>query len=359
MAFGYLSSGRGVPIAGLQSNAVGAFINMLICRIDFSTTNKLIKALRKMQKDFGDAMEHQSCSLAEVQHELKLAGIPLFNTAFTFQKQASPVDTKDNRRLEFDIIETHDPSEYLAVNAVATDFSLGVSFHYWTDTLSNAQAKNMARTFEHILNVIASSSESDILSDIDFLGYHSHRQIMTWNSSLPERIELPIHNLISHQRQLRPSTAQAVCSWGSALTYAELDELASNLAFELIEAGVGSETYVPMCIEKGAWSVVSILAILKAGGAFVPLDVSHPESRLKHIIQDVSAELVLCSPQYQSRFSGIAIKLLAVDSTSILGKANKGIRTLPVVSANHAALVLFTSGKFFPIDSHSKYLGGG
>lgn len=344
VVFGYLTNGRNAPLPGLQDEAVGTFINMLVCRIDFSATNQLSKALQKMQKDFGDAMEYQSCSLAEVQHELQLSGIPLFNTAFTFQKQAASDDSRENQALKFDIIETRDPSEYLAVNAVATDYTLGVSFHYWTDTLSNAQAKNMARTFEHILTLIASSSESDVLSNLDLLSNNSRQQILSWNSTLPDRIEQPIHDLILQQKHLRPSATQAICSWDSSLTYAELDELATSLAFELVEAGVRPETYVPICFEKGLWSVVSILSILKAGGAFVPLDASHPESRLEHIINDVSAELVLCSPQYQHKFSGIASKVLAVDSTTVLEQVHQDASTLPVVSPNHAALILFTSG---------------
>ncbi|CAG8957989.1 hypothetical protein HYFRA_00000332 [Hymenoscyphus fraxineus] len=342
VVFGYLTSGRDAPIPGLE-NAVGAFINTLICRINFSATNTVSQALEKIQKDFGDAMEFQSCSLAEIQHELSLSGISLFNTAFTFQKQANSDGKQDDQALKFDIIEANDPSEYLAVNATATDSTLGVGFHYWTDTLSKDMAQNMAKTFEHILNQIVSSTNTSLIKDLDILSSQDRQQILTWNSISPERIERPIHEMILQQQNLRPA-AQAVCAYDCSLTYAELSALATSLAVDLVEAGVGPEIYVPISFEKGVWSVVGIMAILMAGGAFVPLDASHPKTRLQHIINGVSAKLVLCSPQYQNNFAGIVERVLPVDATTVTNYHGTVVSKLPIVSPNHAALVFFTSG---------------
>ncbi|KAF4630787.1 hypothetical protein G7Y89_g7349 [Cudoniella acicularis] len=343
VCFGYLTSGRDAPIPGLQDTAVGAFINMLICRIDFSETTRLTESLNKVQTDFLNAMEHQSCSLTDVQHELQLSGVALFNTAFTFQKQSLANKSKTDV-LVFDVIEAHDPSEYdVAINAVASDSKLGISFHYWTDCLSRNQAKNMSKTFEHILNKITASSDADKpLGEFNFLADNSLSQVMQWNNTLPNPVEKSIQSLILEQKLTQPG-AQAVCSWDASFTYTELDELSTSLAFDLIELGVAPEVYVPICFEKGVWSVVAVLAILKAGSAFVPLDSSHPESRLKHIISDVGATLVLCSREYKPKFAKIAKETFVVDEHTTERK-NSGVSGLPAIKPSSTALILFTSG---------------
>ena len=349
VCFGYLTSGRDAPIPGLQDNAVGAFINMMVCRINFTETPQISKALQRIQADFINSMEHQSCSLADVQHELQLSGVSLFNTAFTFQKPSNSHTAVKEEALIFKIIEAEDPSEYdIAVNAVATDSKLAISFSYWTHCLSQAQATNMAKTFDHVLNAIVACRETDqALGELEFFSDQSRQQVMDWNSpaGLPERIDKRIQDLIREQQVRRPITTQAICSWDGNLTYTELDELATGLAFHLKEFGVGPESYVPICFEKSVWAVVSIIAVLKAGGAFVPLDPSYPQSRLKHIIDDVEATLVLCSHQYQGRFLDIVRKTFIVDIHSICELDDKlDTILLPAATSTNAALILFTSG---------------
>jgi amino acid adenylation domain-containing protein/non-ribosomal peptide synthase protein (TIGR01720 family) len=345
VCFGYLTSGRDAPILGLQDLAVGTFINMLVCRLEFTATSPLSHLLRQMQSDFVAAMEHQSCSLADVQHELHLSGISLFNTAFSFQNRLN-VETKADDTLLFDILDTHDPSEYdVGINIEAFESRVEVNLSYWTASLSNAQAVNMAQTFDHIVNSMVSSAPDLVVADIDFLSDHSHQQIMAWNRTLPSPIEKRIQDVIREQQLTRPPATQAVCSWDLNLTYTELDELTSSLAFQLVAFGVGPEVFVPVCFEKSVWAVVAIVGILKAGGAFVPLDPSHPQSRLQHIINDVGAGLVLCSQQYRDKFQDIVKKPFIVDGPSI-GEPydDMDISMLPRVTANNAALVLFTSG---------------
>ncbi|KAH8805143.1 nonribosomal peptide synthase Pes1 [Xylogone sp. PMI_703] len=345
VCFGYLTSGRDAPIQGLQDSAVGAFINMLVCRMDFARTSRLCDALQQIQADCVKGMEHQSCSLADIQHELKLSGISLFNTAFTFQKQLSHSDL--DQMLVFHMLEMDDPSEYdIAVNAVATDSNIGISFSYWTSCLSRAQAKNMATTFEHVLNMVATCHNTEqAIRHFNFLSKHSHEQVMGWNKILPDRIEACIHDLILDQQFKLPLMKEAVCSWDSVLTYTELNELSTTLAFRLVELGIGPEVYVPICFEKSSWSVVAILGILKAGGAFVPLDPSHPENRLKHIIEDVRANVILCSQKHHGILSGIATTILIIDGNTV-GNDHIPIDALrlPAVAPNNAALILFTSG---------------
>jgi amino acid adenylation domain-containing protein/non-ribosomal peptide synthase protein (TIGR01720 family) len=345
VCFGYLASGRDMPVEGIE-DAVGAFINMLICRINLEDGLELDEALDKVQLDFVSSMAYQSCSLAEVQHELNLSGTSLFNTAFTYQKRSN-TPAKSQSALLYDVMETHDPSEYsIAVNVEATDSSVEVHFSYWTNTLSHAQAKNVASTFEKVLSSLVQSHEGErTVGDLDFFSEHSYMQVRNWNKEPPQKVEKCVHDLIGQQALRLPLSTPAVFGWDANFTYTELETVAARLATHLVGLGVGPETYVPMCFEKSAWAIVAQLGILKAGGAFVPLDPSHPESRLRHLVNDVGGNLVLCSPKHKEKASKLAKMVFIVDGSTI-NKLSNLPATPPSleVSPSDPAYVIFTSG---------------
>lgn len=343
VCFGYLSSGRDAPIRGIQDAAVGAFINMLTCKSILPSSCKLSQALKQIQTDFIHGMAHQTCSLADIQHELGLSGTNLFNTAFTFQKRTERTQNH-SAALAFDIVEAHDPSEYdVTVNVEAFDSGVEIHFGYWTTTLSDAQASNLADTFDHVVNTIIEQKPDRIIGDLDFVSQNSRSQILSWNRAPPPKFDKCVHDLVQQQASKRPNTAQAVSAWDLELSYTELDMLSTCLAAQLVEVGVGSETFVPLCFEKTAWAVVSMIAVMKAGGAFVPLDHTHPEGRLQQFIDDVEAKIVLCSRQNYKKMAGISKRTLIVDQ-STMDQLDKAPTVLPIVSPDNVAYAIFTSG---------------
>jgi len=345
VCFGYLASGRDVPVPGIQ-DAVGVFINMLICRMNLTQSLQISQALKQVQTDYVNSMTHQHCSLADVQHELHLSGISLFNTAFSFQRRPGSDDSAKNA-VQFDVLDAHDPSEYsITLNAEASDSAVAVSLSYWTDSLTEEQAENVASTFDHILsNIIRYESDNETIAELDFFGEHSRQQVLSWNAKLNEKVDKCVHEIIERQALSRPLSTPAVCGWDANLTYRELDDLATRLAVCLQGFGVGPETCVPLCFEKSAWAIVAMLGVLKAGGAFVPLDPTHPASRLKGLIDDVKAKLVLCSPQYQEKASGAVKRTFVVDKKTISQLSSDSNTLLrPVATPRDAAYVIFTSG---------------
>jgi amino acid adenylation domain-containing protein/non-ribosomal peptide synthase protein (TIGR01720 family) len=345
VCFGYVASGRDMPVEGIE-DAVGVFINMLICRINLEDSLELGEALDKVQMDFVTSMAHQTCSLAEVQHELKLSGTSLFNTAFTYQRR-SGMPEQSGSALLYDIVETHDPSEYsIAVNVEATDSSIEIRFSYWTNNMSHAQAKNVASTFEQVLKSLIRSQQGErTVGYLDFFSEHSCMQVCNWNRKSPPKVKKCIHELIEQQALLRPLSTPAVHGWDANFTYTELEAVATRLAKHLVGLGVGPEIYVPLCFEKSAWAIVAQLGVLKAGGAFVPLDPSHPESRLRHLVNDVGAKLVLCSPKHKEKASKLTKMTFIVDQRTI-NQLSSMPATPPSCGAGPSdpAYVIFTSG---------------
>ncbi|KAL2183691.1 non-ribosomal peptide synthetase [Thermothelomyces heterothallicus CBS 203.75] len=352
--FGYLASGRDIPVANIE-NAVGAFINMLVCRLHVSPETEVAEALDTMRTDLTDALSHQSCSLAEMQHELGLPGAVLFNTGFTYQKrieaghvgeQHSPQPT-----LRYRVLNAEDPSEFaVAVNVEATEKAVEVHFSYWRNVVSDAQIKNVAATFEQALKDLVSNGADDrTVGELDLVGRAGVDKIRSWNDYELPHVERCVHDIIEQHAFNRPASTLAVCGWDASFTYRELDRAATALARYLVsEGGVGPEVFVPLCFEKSAWTVIAQLAVLKAGGAFVNLDHSHPESRLRQLIQDVNAKIVLCSPEHNAKMNNVAAKAFVVDARSISlleREANSGVTPFrSTVKPSNPAYVIFTSG---------------
>jgi hypothetical protein len=110
ICFGYLSSGRDLPIDRINEIA-GPLINMLVCRMDVPDTADLVEVVQRVQSDYLTGLEHQHCSLAQMQHGLNLRGRPLFNTVMSVQRLSSNSGGQYQPPITFDNIGAHDPTE--------------------------------------------------------------------------------------------------------------------------------------------------------------------------------------------------------------------------------------------------------
>lgn len=176
-----------------------------------------------------------------------------------------------------------------------------------------------------------------------FFNSVSMQQILSWNSNIPTAISAVAHDLIESRAQEHPEQ-QAVCAWDGSLSYRELDTLASRLACHLTFQGIGPEILVPLCFEKSKWMIVSMLAVLKAGGAFVSLDPTQPQSRLRHMVQKTEAKLLLASQKYAQLCADIVSEVLVVDSFTGDGGLQGTTNNIARVTPKNAAYVIFTSG---------------
>ena len=208
---------------------------------------------------------------------------------------------------------------------------------------SQPLAHRLLHTYHHILVLISTRSASQTARSLDPLTGQDLNQICEWNVNVPRRRNACLHSIFEEQARRRPQ-APAVCSWDGDLTYAELNALSTKLAHHLSRLGVGPEIFVPYGFEKSMYAVLATLAILKAGGAFVPLDFSHPEDRLKSIISRVGARLILASAKTAPAFEGLLSNVLIVDQLLLDGLPEEEHSLCSAVSPNNSAFVLFTSG---------------
>ncbi|KAL9106442.1 MAG: hypothetical protein Q9227_008530 [Pyrenula ochraceoflavens] len=165
--------------------------------------------------------------------------------------------------------------------------------------------------------------------------------IIDWYPKIVNSVNTPVHYLVSAQAARNPET-QAVCSWDGVFTYGELEHLATRLARYLASIGVGPEEIVPLYFEKSRWTIVSLLAVLKAGGAFLMLDPSQPASRLKTIIAQTSSIIALSSAECFDICKALVDQTFAVNAETLSNlRCNAQCQE---AKRNNAAYMIFTSG---------------
>lgn len=178
-----------------------------------------------------------------------------------------------------------------------------------------------------------------LLSKADML------KLEEWNRVVPEQVNRCVHEVIVERCRAQPD-APAVCAWDGDFTYADLDARSSTLAAHLAVRGVGPEVFVPLCFDKSCWTVVAILGVLKAGVAFVLLDLSQPLSRLQELCASVDAKLVLSSVDNESRSQQLADSVVVLSSTlefpSLCDLYDPG--STAIAMPQNAAYASFTSG---------------
>lgn len=179
----------------------------------------------------------------------------------------------------------------------------------------------------------------------DTLTARSLEQIWRWNSPLPPTLAVCMHDLIAEQVRRDPARP-AVNSWDGDLTYGEVDEYSTSLARRLLSIGVKLGENVPVLFEKSRWTVVAVLAIMKAGGTFALMDPSQPEGRLRAIVEQTGACHILTSKAQEplGRRAAPQATLLAIAEDSFAPNVSTPDISLPPVPPTTNLYIQFTSG---------------
>ncbi|PYI08337.1 peptide synthetase [Aspergillus sclerotiicarbonarius CBS 121057] len=354
VCFGYLSAGRDAPLPGIQEG-VGAFLTMLVSRLSFAagesqatgsdntaTVTTLLDAVRFTAGDYVKALPHQHVGLSNIQHAVKTGGSPLFNTIIAVNRD---VDSPADSTLIFKSIGGHEPDEYAIVVDVQLNGSNAAraSLRHWTDHLTAKQANNIASALGSAVHAITTRPDTPI-SAVDLVGVAHKDQLLSFNTQPLPRANRLIFTNFEELARVQPQ-APAVCAWDGEWTYGQLDEVSNRLAHYLRTLGVGPEAVVPHCFPKSGWTIVTCLAILKAGGAFVGLDPTHPRKRLEGLVQEAGAKVVCVAPQNRHLFEGCdKLSIVAITPEFVAELPWKSGPACGSIQPNHAACVVFTSG---------------
>ncbi|KAJ8118488.1 hypothetical protein ONZ43_g3979 [Nemania bipapillata] len=312
VCFGYRTSGRDLPITGLES-AIGPFSRVLVGRTRAFSDQKIEALLREAQQEHQKALQHQHVPMSMIEHQVGTKGKRLFNTCITFSYE--DMSNFSHANSKFSHNSSTQASEYdINVDSSIRDGNLTVVVGH--RILSYQQAVTIGHVFGKAVETILESPSATV-KESDLFTVHDHNQILAWNS-MPQ---IDVQNqhlavLIATQAH-RNSDIQAVCSFDGALTYAELVKLSRGLAQYMLSLGVRPRMPLPVVVDKSRWAIVAMLSVLMVGGILIPID-SEATDMFPWIVQVIHRGLILASDSVRGYFESSGCPTIAVNEQTIL-----------------------------------------
>ncbi len=342
----------GTPVANRTrfetEGLIGCFLNTLALRSDLSANPTFRELLRKVQSVALGAHAHQDLPfevlIETLSPERNLSYAPFFQVLFLYQNK--PLENLNQRDLLLTPMDIHSGTAKfdLALSVVeGTNGQLTAALEYNTDLFKADTIGRMLGHFETLLGAIVSDPDQH-LHDLNPLAEAEQEQILfEWNATETEFAETAFVPQLFEQHAARTPEAVALVFGADSLTYRELNEQANQLAHQLQGLGVGPETVVALLMDRSFEMVISLLAVLKAGGAYLPLDPTYPSSRLAFMLADAQPLLLLRQAGLNSLVqapAGLTVLEVKAESASGSETANPAV----AVAADNVAYVIYTSG---------------
>ncbi|MEV4715547.1 amino acid adenylation domain-containing protein, partial [Micromonospora sp. NPDC049374] len=350
----------GFPVAGRNEEAlndlIGFFVNNLVVRTDLSGDPTFTEVLARSRQACLGALEHQDVPFERLVEELapsrSMARHPLFQVMLTVQNlergtvglpQATSTAagpklgnsaTTSRFDLEVVVVESFD--------AQGRPAGLHGSVTVAADMFDASTAERLAEWYGRVLATVTSTADVR-LHAVEVLAAKQREQLLSgWNTAAANLPDVTLAGLVEQRVAVAPE-AVAVVADGVSLTYGELDAAANRLAWHLAGLGVGSGSSVGVVLERGVDVVVSLLAVVKAGAAYVPVDPRSPVQRVGQVLGDAAVVVVLTSRACVSLVSGSVVVLDDPETVGLIAGL-PDVSLGRVVSVESAAYVIYTSG---------------
>ncbi|HEX7976377.1 MAG TPA: amino acid adenylation domain-containing protein, partial [Anaerolineales bacterium] len=357
----------GFPKAGrspAMARVVGYFVNQTVVRANFTENPRFIDLLNRVQKSIEEGAPHDwypfSLLVQRLQPTRQLNRSPLIQATFAWQhaprlilgeKAGALVLGQADQALEMDGLFVRSvhlphrvaPFEVMMLAAEAPD-GLVIALEYATDLFDAVTINRFAECYRTLLKSILAAPEQRV-SDLTILQETEWKQLVEdWNATeAPFPDQACLHQLFEQQIERIPETV-AVASGEAQLTYFQLNQQANKLAHFLQEQGVGPDRLVGVFLEPSVQMVIALLGIMKAGGAYLPLDPNFPEKRLAFMLADARPVLLLTRQGLRERLLDFTGTVICLDTDQDRLCRQPENNPVSSVAPTHMAYVMYTSG---------------
>ncbi|MFE2728096.1 amino acid adenylation domain-containing protein [Kitasatospora sp. NPDC059327] len=348
VVFGATVSGRPPELPGVE-RMVGLFINTLPVRVRLRTDETVQEFLTRLQCGQAELTDHHHLGLTEIQ---QLAGTStLFDTTTVFESY--PLDPSawhsPTEDLRLAGVQAVDATHYPLTLAAIPGPRLVLRLAYRTDAFTTEQAEQHLSRLRRLLQAMAEQPERPSHTVGFLTPQERHQLLVEWNGTPAGSAEGTIPELFEARVAQTPD-AVAVVFEGTTLTYAELNARANRLAHHLITAGVEPEQFVALALPRSAELVTAVLAVQKAGAAYLPIDPNYPAERLEYMLRDAGPSCVLTTSEAVAAVTGDAPRVLLDDPATAAAIAARlatdptdADRRRPLRDTNPAYMI-YTSG---------------
>ncbi|MCF2856182.1 amino acid adenylation domain-containing protein [Pseudoalteromonas sp. SMS1] len=290
----------GTPVAGRQHKdlepLIGFFVNSLVLRSDVSKNPTFTELLAQVKQTTLDAFAHQSLPFEALVEELKpersLAYSPLYQLSLTYHNHEMTdveLDAVSVSRIDR---QTQQSRYDLEVHMRENDEGLYVRWVYATSLFNPQTIERIAQSFEMAIDTFTQNPHQTIrganLTPVEDL-----ERIARWNKYTPsDSAQLMAHQAVEQWAESTPDAIAVACE-SQSMSYGELNAAANQLARYLIDEGVSPDSIIGICVNRSVEMLIGVLGVLKAGGAYLPMDPNYPEQRLIEMVEDSHIDIVL------------------------------------------------------------------
>ncbi|MFK3984245.1 amino acid adenylation domain-containing protein, partial [Micromonospora sp. NPDC050397] len=337
--FGRMNAGTGAD------RVPGLFMNTLPVRVN-TTAGGVLEAVRGMQRQLAELLVHEHAPLAVAQQVSGVsARAPLFTTLLNYRH--SEVAATGAGLDGVDLVQAHERTNYPVT--VSID-DTGEGFVVKVQTVSAIDPRALASMVATAADAVVSALEtapSTALGRVEVLEAVSRdRLLIDWNGAVRDVAAVTLSELFE-SRVARTPDVDAVVFEGLRLTYAQLNTRANRLARLLVGRGVGPERRVAVMMDRSLELVTTLLAVVKAGAAYVPIDPEYPADRVAYVLQDSQPLLVVTTRGLEGLLPQQVARVVLDDDTILAeldGLAEGNLEPRAALLPSHPAYVIYTSG---------------
>ncbi|HEX6284046.1 MAG TPA: amino acid adenylation domain-containing protein, partial [Pyrinomonadaceae bacterium] len=339
------------PVAGRRSveteDLIGFFVNTLLIRTKFAGESRVRDVIDNVREVVLEAQTHQDVPFEKLVEELhperSLSHGPLFEVMFVFTNK--PRTLMEVQDISISLLEVDSGTEKFGLT-----FEISEGFHelncllsYRTDLFDRTTIERIARHWRRLLEAVVAEPDR-LLSNVELLDDDERAQILTkWNDTAAAWSEPSFLELFQEQVARTPD-APAVQFLDEYLSYSELDARANQLARHLRRNGIGTDARVGICLEASVAMVTAVLAVLKAGAAYVPLDPAYPAERLAFMLSNARCRMLLTNAALATILPEIEVKVHYIDKDSEEVAAETTASPQVEIDPQNLAYVIYTSG---------------
>jgi amino acid adenylation domain-containing protein len=342
----------GTPVAGRNrpetEGLIGYFTNTLALRSDVSGNPTYRELLARVRHMALAAYENQDLPFEKLVIELKperdLSYSPVFQVLFSVGHVGAGAPELPGLTTTPLMVDRGITKFDLTMGITDREDGLSAGFEYSTDLFHATTIRRMLDSFRLIVEAIVTDPDCRV-DDLPVLPAAERQRILAdWNDTWTDLPADPIvHQLIEAQVRRTPD-APAVVAGNRHLTYRQLNDRANQLAHHLRKRGVGPEVLVGVCTGRSFETAVALLGVLKAGGAYLPLDQAYPKDRLEFMLEDARVSVLLTEQSLRARMPDHRAAVICLDSdwSEIVRESaeNPAVRVEP----DHPVYVIYTSG---------------
>jgi amino acid adenylation domain-containing protein len=343
----------GIPLADRDSqdfqSVLGFLLHTHVLRVMLRGDMPFRSLLGDVQKAVLDLYAHRAVPFHQIVEKLRpernLSHMPLFQVMLNWRDRDQELAFIGMDGLAVESLMAHAGTSKFDLTLMATDMSdeICLEMEYSTDLFDKDRCIRMLRHYQSVLEAIA-ADPGLTLSAIPLLTPGEFNQtVHDWNNTAAEYPKnVPLSRLIEEQVERTPNAIAVTYEDGTSVTFADLNTRANQLAHELCKFGAGPDQLIGLFVDRSIDMVVALLAIQKAGAAYVPIDPNLPPARISYMIEDSALSILIMQRALRSTLPAFTGTVIEIDSNE--WHANSGMNPEIPIAAENLAYVIYTSG---------------